>query len=385
MTAWPVRAPRRVVRGGIVIAALTGSLLGTFTVPALADPFPPLTLATPYVSDLALQEGSIPGTYLGVLQGYQTIRDTRRDVLDQNFATVARINNTASPEQIAAAQRENTEDRLLSLSSAMGPAASRAFKDALAAGELPKVRALLGGEAARVSTPTATTLVEKQLFNNPRPFLVDGSTPAKIVRYNPPGMDIYTVLGANGSYPSGHTEGAYLKGLILASWMPQVATGLLERASDIGNGRQVLGVHYPLDIMGGRVMGEQVAAGRLNDPGFAALLDQGRDELYSVLSARLGRPLEQVLAEAKPGNLQVYRERLTYDFGRIDPNVPSVIPAEAAVLLRSAAPQLTDQQRLGILNDTAIAAGYPLDVPGTNGGWLRLDLAKAFSVAASLR
>ena len=58
-------------------------------------------------------------------------------------------------------------------------------------------------------------------------------------------------LQKNSSYPLRHTTGAY-------SWEPSLrlirtAPQIMARTSEAGNNRIVLGVHYPLDIMGGRI------------------------------------------------------------------------------------------------------------------------------------
>jgi len=74
-----------------------------------------------------------------------------------------------------------------------------------------------------------------------------------------------------------------------------------------------------------------------------------------------------------------YRDRMTYGFEPVDPAMVNEIPADAAVLLRSVAPHLTDEERLGVLRDTALPAGYPLDRAGSDGGWLRIDLAAAYA------
>ena len=68
-------------------------------------------------------------------------------------------------------------------------------------------------------------------------------------------MPGYSNLQKNRSYPSGHTTTAYSWGVALADMIPELAPHIMARTSEAGNNRIVLGVHYPLDIMGGRIGG----------------------------------------------------------------------------------------------------------------------------------
>ncbi|MEK0245556.1 phosphatase PAP2 family protein [Bifidobacterium mongoliense] len=63
------------------------------------------------------------------------------------------------------------------------------------------------------------------------------------------------------SFPSGHTMAFYASGLTLAAMVPELSTQIAARAAEGGNDRIVLGVHYPLDIIGGRIVGTASAAG----------------------------------------------------------------------------------------------------------------------------
>ncbi|WP_345994186.1 phosphatase PAP2 family protein, partial [Leucobacter chromiiresistens] len=54
---------------------------------------------------------------------------------------------------------------------------------------------------------------------------------------------------------SGHTTYAYGIGIGLAMVLPELGPEILTRSSEGGNTRIVLGVHYPLDVMGGRIEG----------------------------------------------------------------------------------------------------------------------------------
>ena len=72
-------------------------------------------------------------------------------------------------------------------------------------------------------------------------------------------------LFANASFPSGHTTFAYTTSLLMAMLVPERYGQMLTRASEYGNSRIVLGVHYPLDIIAGRVLASYDVAQMLNN------------------------------------------------------------------------------------------------------------------------
>ncbi len=78
----------------------------------------------------------------------------------------------------------------------------------------------------------------------------------------------YDTLAPTGSFPSGHTTVAYSGGIGLATLLPQLAPEIMTRASEAANNRSIVGVHYPLDLMGGRIIGEAGLATRWSDEQF---------------------------------------------------------------------------------------------------------------------
>ncbi|MGV9745201.1 acid phosphatase [Rhodococcus zopfii] len=372
------------------VAATIVAVTVTVSVPfASADPAVPAVpvieaftlpeLLGPYPSDIPAR-----GTYIGVLDGFTEIRDTRPDLMQRNLDRGVEINNAAVPVEQQRALFDHNHDRLLSLSDGLGEGLGEVFRTALAEHRLPKVEALLAGDLARAGGILNSTLLEKGHWSNPRPFEV---VPERIVAYRGDGVsgaaDPFTEVYGTDSYPSGHAAQAYWKGILLAGMLPELAPQILTRASEIGNGRIVLGVHFPLDVMGGRIMGQAAAADRLGDPAFVRLIDEAGAELRTVLEAAAGMPLGAYLAADTPYRTAEvagaeFRARLTYGFERIHPDITNDIPAEAAALLRAVAPNLTDEQRLDVLRQTAIPAGYPLDRTGPEGGWLRIDLVAAY-------
>ncbi|WP_454165514.1 acid phosphatase [Gordonia iterans] len=346
--------------------------------PAQAAPagFGPAQLIGPFESDIPPG-----GTYIPVLDGFTVLREHHPKVIKQNLDTVIEINHAADPAQRKDAIEINYDDRLLSLTYALGDRAGAAFRSLLAAGKLPKVEQLTSGYTARTMLPLGTTLLEKEYYDNPRPFEV---APRKIKRYDRPGGSVYSDVAGNGSYPSGHTAMGYWTGALMASWIPELGPQIIARSGDIGRSRIVLGVHFPLDVMGGRIMGQDLAAARLNDPAFSRLIREAGTQLRTQLSKALGQPLARVVAadptvQPTAQALASHRADMVYSFDPVFPTMKSTIPASAAALLRTRFPHLSDAQRLDILRRTAVGPGYPLDQSGVNGGWVRIDLAAAYA------
>ncbi|WP_313286491.1 phosphatase PAP2 family protein, partial [Corynebacterium vitaeruminis] len=108
-------------------------------------------------------------------------------------------------------------------------------------------------------------------------------------RHNAPGEDFYD-LGGQGSFPSSHANQAALVTTLLSAVLPELAPQLLARGSQAGESRVVMGVHYPLDVIGGRMTGVAAAADRWNDPHMRDALTQAGAELRAELEWRAGVP-----------------------------------------------------------------------------------------------
>jgi autotransporter-associated beta strand protein len=148
-------------------------------------------------------------------------------------------------------------------------------------------------------------------------------------------------------------------------------------------------MHSPLDVMGGRILGEATVA-----YGLAAMTRDTRraayDQAHAALRAAVGATDDVALFDAAhaataaagdrfadaAANRREHARRLTFGFGQIGETTrPAVVPKGAEILLETRLPYLTAEQRRVVLKTTAYPSGYPLlDEPE---GWGRLDLFAA--------
>ncbi|AXE40056.1 phosphatase PAP2 family protein [Acidipropionibacterium virtanenii] len=350
-------------------------------------------------------------------------------------------------------------DQSTSIADGLGQTIGRYYAEGRRNGRLPKVDALLnatdGTSGAYINTDTA-----KDAFYHPRPYLAaDPSVPAipkedeacapskvnassyvstrkghqwanpdgslKITRLAPvvdrthqfSNSDVVlwpaygdTGLCTGGSFPSGHTTTVYQAGITLATLLPELAPEILTRSSEAANNRMTVGVHYSLDIIGGRISGQAAIASRASDATYRKqVLEPARAELRAYLEKRCGTPLARCIAKDKPyrnnpyggkaipggtaqivynrqSAVKVYTERLEYGHQptqstRLAPSVPT----GAENLLLDVYPGLNATQRRAILAQTETRSGQLLDTTKlaldgkAPGSWQRLNLAAAMS------
>jgi hypothetical protein len=389
-------------------------------------------------------------------------------VLQRNDALAVWINNNATKsEQFLALQdseyetTDNTSyDESITDATGLGSLLGALYVKGRQTGALPITSALInasnGTTGAYVSTSTA-----KATFSYPRPYLptdpdtapvagdaagcaptLENASSLAAIRKGVPWADAngnlkikrvpnvtdtthqfspndvaltaeydQTGICTGGSFPSGHTTTAYEAGITLATLLPELAPEILARASEQGNDRIVLGVHYPIDIMGGRIDGEAAVAARWSDTQYRdQVLLPARQELLAYFKKATGKSLAQDIAIERPytsnpyggkklpgGSSQivtnrksavaVYQERMTYGFPQTGAKYRAAsVPAGAENLLITAFPNLTDAQRTSVLAQTEIASGYPLDQTGAaSGSWERLNLAAATSATVQVQ
>lgn len=314
-----------------------------------------------------------------LLSAFSTLPD---NVVKQNLATVTDINRDATQtlrhQALADAVGINY---LYFLSDAMGPRLGKAFISAYDKGELSKAAALIKASEVGTGAP-------KNHFNNPRPFLIPGNTihlvpDDFIVKDNQP----YTAHG--GSFPSGHTNTGYTDALLMAQMIPERFDALVTRGARYGYSRIVLGVHYPLDVMGSRMVVQRNVADYMNDAKYRALFNEARDQLRTALEKECGTSLaECAKTSAKddpyrdPAMRDFYRFTMTYNLPAQKGEKQSLkVPEGAEVLLETAFPNLSAAQRRALMVKSALPAGYPLSgVTNEQQFWQRLNLPAAWEM-----
>jgi acid phosphatase (class A) len=87
----------------------------------------------------------------------------------------------------------------------------------------------------------------------------------------------------SNSYPSGHTSRSKMMGIVLGMMVPERRDAIFARAEDYAYSRIVGGMHYPDDLVAGRLAGTAIAAYMLADPAFQKDMKVAQEELRKVL------------------------------------------------------------------------------------------------------
>ncbi|MER6079128.1 phosphatase PAP2 family protein [Streptomyces sp. NPDC001833] len=296
------------------------------------------------------------------------------------------VNNAATQQQVDRAEVDATNGATVTMADGLGSRLGRLYLDALDGGGLPKTSALF----SRVTQGLDTHDAAKGHYGYLRPYVRLG--------FVGDGGDVYesqdgsySSLAGGGSYPSGHTYGGYEAGTVLATLLPELAPSILARTSEYGDNRIVLGFHYPLDVMDGRITGQATVAHRWADPDFQKLLMQAHTEIENVLLAQCekegyGDTLAACAGDPYDGlstarDVDLCTRRLIYGFSRVGKAGQALrTPSDAAALLITAFPDLTTERRTEILEQTATDSGYPLDLTADGeASRQRINLAAAMA------
>ena len=199
----------------------------------------------------------------------------------------------------------------------------------------------------------------------------------------------------DGGFPSGHTAEGWRDSLAIAYLVPQRFQEMITRAVSMGDSRILAGMHSPLDVIGGRMLGTASVVYNLNrengDEDFN--WQDVKHEAYEQAQAWLMKETDSETAAdlyiaAHDGDLSIDRfasreanaayvaERLTYGFAPIGAtDQPMHVPKGAEVLLETRMPYLTADQRRAVLATTGLPSGLPvMDDPE---GYGRLNLFAA--------
>lgn len=179
----------------------------------------------------------------------------------------------------------------------------------------------------------------------------------------------------DGGFPSGHTAESVRNAIAMAYVVPERFQEILARGLELGENRIVAGMHSPLDVIGGRILGQASALGNIHAAtaeARAAAHGQAQQALRAAVGAATD---EEFLAAAHArsanedenrfadhgANQRAYRHRLTFDFAPVaDTSRPAVVPKGAEVLLETRLPYLSAEQRRVVLKTTALPSGYPV-------------------------
>ncbi len=460
------RPPRWPAGPALTTAALLLTACSTTAAPAVTSTGTSTSTSTSTTvqAPTPVPAGSVQPDLTGLLSGFRAFWSpdpttplhgtvVGPETLAHNDEVAVWINNHATPAQRFTALQTSeygsttaTYDPSLTLAPGLGSVLAPLYLAARRDGSLPLTGALLDSQTGSSGAFVDEVGTAKDAFSYPRPYLpgtaTDPTAPcgagenAAALAANRAGRPYATAdgslqivpvpdavdtthefaavdvaLGAgypglcgSGSFPSGHTVSNYEAGIMLATLLPELGPEILARAADNGNDRIVLGLHYPLDVIAGRMAGEAGLAARWSDPAYRRdVVEPARTELRNELEKGCGDTLAACAARSTPyrndpyggrvlpggtaqvisdrhSTVSVYRERLDYGFAPVGPTgTAGAVPPGAENLLLTTFPTLTDAQRIEVLAQTEAPSGYPLDLPGPQGSYQRLDLGSAMS------
>lgn len=242
-----------------------------------------------------------------------------------------------------------------------------------------KVVDLINAVGANASTEPA-----KRFYKYERPYRWSGS-----VVVAPTLVPAESATPAtDGGFPSGHSAEGVRDAVAMTYLVPERFQEMLSRGLELGENRILAGMHSPLDVIGGRVLGEASAAANLLAPANATLKQTAFAQAHSALYAATNTDASTFAAYAHSGsaatdrfadyatNKANYLRRSTFGFDPIaSTSATATVPKGAEVLLETRLPYLSADQRRVVLKTTALPSGYPMLDDAE--GWGRLNLFAA--------
>lgn len=197
-----------------------------------------------------------------------------------------------------------------------------------------------------------------------------------------------TTPATDSGFLSGHAAEATRDVLAMGYVAPERFQELVSRGLELGENRILAGMHSPLDVIGGRIQAQAVAAANLTAL-TATQRKAAYDQAHTVLMAAAGTTdlvaFNTYAHTATPANDRFadhaankanYLRRLTYGFSPIAATTKAAtVPKGAEVLLETRLPYLDAAQRRVVLKTTSLASGYPAMDDAE--GWGRLNLFNA--------
>ncbi len=261
-----------------------------------------------------------------------------------------------------------------------------------------KAYGLLPGQIDSLGNPSPYQ-VSAAIFNNP--FTAANSAPLAAQNQQTPGAFSINWLiqgdSMTADFPSGHTLISTITSLTYAVLAPGYYQQFAQAEADFAYDLNVYGVHYPTDVIAGRILATYVVAETLAGnplypspsgiPANIASLSQAmQGYLGGGASSPYAAPCAGSVAACIAGGVipsaasyaqmaRQYAWWLTYGLPSVsDTTLAPVVPTDAHFLIATRFPYLNTAQLNQILATTELPSGGPLD---DTSGWARLNLYAA--------
>lgn len=195
-----------------------------------------------------------------------------------------------------------------------------------------------------------------------------------------------------GDFPSAHTMLSTFNAMTFAVLAPGYYQQLAQAEEEFTYDLNVFAGHYPLDVVGGRILSTYVLAQTLSgNPIYPSSIPANLASLSQAMQGYLGGGGSSPYAAQCAGGvaacvaggvipsaakyarqIQTYTNDLTYGLPSVgDTTLPPVVPSGAYSLIATRFPYLTTAQLNQVLATTELPSGVPLD---DGSGWARLNL-----------